>query len=152
MKLHSELDDTPLLDKENITEYQRLIGILQLMQVSIRLDISLAVSSLARFQCNLREEHASAVLKIFRYLKKYPKHGIIIDADELNHIGDTTKLKPDFGNQYCEFEEEIDPEFPEALMDEIQMTIFADSNYDYDKVTGKLITGLIRLLGSTLIN
>ena len=48
-KLHPKLDDTPLLDEENITKYQRLIGILQWMQTLIRLDISLAVLSLARF-------------------------------------------------------------------------------------------------------
>ena len=72
-KLHPKLDDTPLLDEENITKYQRLIGILQWMQTLIRLDISLAVLSLARFQYSSREEHMSTILKIFRYLKKYPK-------------------------------------------------------------------------------
>ena len=96
------------------------------MQTLIRLDISLAVSSLARFQCNPREGYMSAVLNIFGYLKKYHKCRIIIDADELSYIGDATKLKPDFEHQYCEFEEEIDPEFQEGLMDEIQMMIFVD--------------------------
>ena len=52
------------------------------------------------------------------------------------------KLKPDFGHQYCEFEEEID----------LEATIFADSNHGRDKVTGKLITDLIGLLRSTPIN
>ena len=30
--------------------------------------------------------------------------------------------------------------------------IFVDSNYGHDKVTGKSITGLILLIGSTLVN
>ena len=62
------------------------------------------------------------------------------------------KLKQDFRYQYCEFEEEIDPEFPEALMDEIQTTIFIDSNHGHDKVTRKSIIGLIGLLRSMHIN
>ena len=37
----------------------------------------------------------AAVIKIFRYLKKYSKPGIIIDTDEPNHIWDAMKLKLD---------------------------------------------------------
>ena len=37
-------------------------------------------------------------------------------------------------------------------MNEIGSTIFVDSNHGHDKVTGKLITGLISLLGSTPAN
>ena len=60
-------------------------------------------------------------------------------------------LKPDFGNQCCELEEEIDPAFPEPLMKEIQYTIFVDSNRGHDKVKGKSITGMIGLLGSSTV-
>ena len=37
-------------------------------------------------------------------------------------------------------------------MNKIQMTIFIDSNHGYDKITRKLIIGLVGLLRSTLAN
>ena len=49
-KLYPEEDDLAILDPSQITEYQRLIGVLQWIQSSLRMDISLDVSSLARFQ------------------------------------------------------------------------------------------------------
>ena len=96
------------------------------MQSSLWLDISLSMWSLARFQHSLREEYMVATLKIFSYLKKYPKCRIIIDRNESNYVEDTIKLKLDFGPQCCKFKEEIDLKFLALLMDEIQTTIFAD--------------------------
>ena len=92
--------------------------------------------------------------RILGYLKKYPKRGIFIDSDDPTHINEMEVVKPNFGNQYCEFDEanEMDNKFPEPLMDEIGMTIFVDSNHGHDKVTGKSITGIISLLGSTPVN
>ena len=112
----------------------------------------LAALSLARFQCGLREGHMAAVVNAFGCLKKYPKQGITIDADELSHIENAVKLKLDFGHQHCEFEEELDSRFPAPLMDEIGTTMFVDSNLGHDKATGESITGLIGLLGNTPIN
>ena len=71
--------------------------------------------------------------------------------DMPNGIEDYQLLVPDFGHQYADYEEEIDSEFPVPLMDEIQATIFVDSNHGYDKVTRKYITGLIGFLGETPI-
>ena len=93
-----------------------------------------------------------AVIKIYGCLKKHPKRGVIIDSSEPTHVGEMKVIKPDFGNQHCEFQEEIDDKFPEPLMDEIGITIFVDSNHGHDKVTGKSITGLTSLIGSTPVN
>ena len=56
------------------------------------------MSSLARYQCNPREGHLAAVIKIFEYLKKYPKRGIVIDSSEPTYINLMEVAKPDFGN------------------------------------------------------
>ena len=61
----------------------------------------------------------------------------------------TKVIKPNFGNQCCEFQEEMDYKFPEPLMEEAGMAIFVDSNHGHDEVTGKSVAGLISLLGST---
>ena len=47
----------------------------------------------------------ATVIKKIEYLKKNSKCRIIIDTDKQNYITDAMKLKPDFGHQYCEFEE-----------------------------------------------
>ena len=94
----------------------------------------------------------AAVMKTFGFLNKCPKRGVIIDSSEPDQIGEYKTLKPEFGNQHYEFEEEIDPAFPEPLMKEIQATIFVDSNHGHDKVIEKYINGMIGLLGSTLVS
>ena len=76
----------------------------------------------------------AAVVNSFGFLKKYSKRGIVIDSSEPKQIGEHKTFKPDFGYQHCEFEEEIDPTFPEPLTKEIQATIFVDSNHGNDKV------------------
>ena len=60
-------------------------------------------------------------------------------------------FKEDFGNQYCYFEEEIDPRFPEPLMKELPISIFCDADHGHDKTTGRSITGIIGFVGSTPI-
>ena len=89
---------------------------------------------------------------MFKCLKKYPKIGMIVDSAEPIHVGEMKIIKPYFGNQHWEFNEEIDDKFPEPLVEEIGMTIFLDSNHGHDEVTGKSITGLISLLGSAPVN
>ena len=64
------------------------------------------MSSLARYQCNPREGHLAAVIKIFGYLKKYPKRGIMINFSKPMHINLMEVAKPDFGNQYCDLNED----------------------------------------------
>ena len=99
-KYHLELDESRLLANEEITEYQRFIRKLQWMQSSLRLDIALVLSSLARYQCSPRENHRSAVIKMFKCLKKYPKIGMIVDSAEPIHVGEMKIIKPYFGNQH----------------------------------------------------
>ena len=52
----------------------------------------LAVSSLAIFKFNPREDHRLAVIKTFGFLKKHPKRGIVVD----------------FVHQHCEFNRDVD--------------------------------------------
>jgi hypothetical protein len=62
---------------------------------------------------------------------------------------DTSLL--DFGGQYIYAKEEIDPKFPKPIENEINLSVFYDSDYAHDKVTRRSISGIIILLGSTLI-
>ena len=82
------------------------------------------------------------VVKAFGFLKKCPKRGAAIDSLDPAQIGECGILKPDFRNQHCEFEKEIDLAFPEPLAKELQLTTFVDSNRARGDKTGKSITGL----------
>ena len=44
---------------------------------------------------------------MLRCLKKLPKRGIVVGSVELTHARETEVTKSDFGNQNCEFNEEV---------------------------------------------
>ena len=148
---HPELDDSPFLDETGITHFQLVMGICQWILTAARMDVTFAVSSLSRFAAKPREGHLRRAIKILGYLKKYPKKGYYIDPREPKLNVSYEELTPDFGNQYADFIEEVDDKLPEALMDELPITIFVDSNHGHDKVTGKSISGLIVFVGRTPI-
>ena len=100
-KCHLELDDSRLLDKDQITECQRLIEILQWIQSSLRMDVSFSTCSLSRFQSQPQEGHFKQALKVFRHLKQCPKRGAAIDGDDSKHDFAHEKLTNDFRNQHC---------------------------------------------------
>ena len=75
---------------------------------------------------------------ILGYLKKFPNKGYIINHQlpRVNANGrKTIELTSDFVNQYKYFKEEIDPRFPPALIDEMDMSIFSDANYRHNRRT-----------------
>ena len=148
---HPENDDTPLLNEEGITDFQSIIGVCQWISVSARMDITHAVSSVSRFAAKPREGHMRRALKIIGFLKKYPKKGYIIDPRNPISVEKYSDVIPDFGNQYDKFEEDIDEKIPKAIMKELDVTIFVDSNHGHDLVTGKSITGVIIFVGRTPI-
>jgi hypothetical protein len=150
-KAHPELDDTNLLDAEGIKQYQHIIGVCQWLVVAGRFDINYAVSSMSRFAAAPREGHLQLARKIFGYLRKYPSRGYVINPDPPTFDLEYQKvnLQQDFGGQYHYFKEEIDPRFPEPLLDEISINMFCDSDHGHDKITGRSITGIICFVGST---
>jgi len=55
----------------------------------------------------------------------------------------------DFGTQYSYFNEDLDPHFPVPLIQELEISIFTDSDHGHDKITGRSITGILVMVGST---
>ena len=53
------------------------------------------------------------------------------------------KLAQDFGNQCHHFQEDIDPQFPKPLVDEMETSIFIDTDHGHDKTTGRDATCMI---------
>eukprot|EP00957_Ditylum_brightwellii_P029302 2214856-Ditylum_brightwellii.AAC.1 len=98
-----------------------------------------------------RVGHLKLARKVFGYLKKYPKRGYVINTTLLQLDLDYQKvdLKLDFGTQYSYFEEELDPRFPELLLEESDLHVFCDADHGHDKATGRSITGIMSVVGST---
>jgi hypothetical protein len=57
----------------------------------------------------------------------------------------------DFEDLYAYAREDIDNHFPEPRGKELPVSIFFDSDHAHDKVTGRSISGLIVMVGSTPI-
>ena len=58
-------------------------------------------------------------------------------------------MKYDFGNKYAYFSEDIDENFTEPLLDELDIHVFVDAIHGHIKVTGISITRLFLALVST---
>ena len=69
-KYHLELDNTKLLDGDNIQLYQSYIGIIRWAIALGIVDLCMAGGVMARFLAFLREGYMVAVLKILAYCKK----------------------------------------------------------------------------------
>ena len=67
------------------------------------------------------------------------------------YLSCNSKLVEDFKEEYPEAVEEIDNYPPPPLVDELKITVFVDSYHAHDKVTRRSITGLIMLVGRTLV-
>ena len=77
--------------------------------------------------------------------------GYLVDPKDPEIEVEYDEVTPDFGNQYADFKEDVDPRLPEARLKELTITIYIDANHGHDKVTGKSITGILVLVGSTPI-
>ena len=148
---HPELDNSTLLDEEGKTKFQSIMGICQWISIARRLDICFAVSSLSRFASKPREGHLTRASKILGYLKKYPSKGYTIDPRSPDMDLEYEEIIPDFGNQYADFKEDVDPRLSKARMKELPIIIYTDANHGHDQVTGKSITGIIVMVGRTPI-
>jgi hypothetical protein len=130
---HPEEDSSDILDNDMHRECQSLMGKLQWVVSLCRVDICFAVSSLSRFCACPRKGHLSRVLCIWGYLKKYPHWCINIDSNPAKTPA----------------HEELDPKFPTAICEELNASIYFDSDHAHDKKTGRSISGVVVFLGNT---
>ena len=152
---HPEMDESEVLGDEDHRKFQMLIGIMNWVVTIGRLDIAFATMSLSRFSACPRRGHLDRALKVFGYLKKRPNRRICVDSRDPILQGFEKELSKDYskilGEEYPESTEEIDSNLPEALIDEISITTFVDSDHAHDKITRRSVTGLIILLGRTQV-
>jgi hypothetical protein len=149
---HPEEDSSEILDNDMHREYQSLLGMLQWTVSLCRVDICYAVSSLSRFCACPRKGHLLRALRIWGYFKKYPNRCIIIDSSPVKmprQAIDCSLLSA--SDQYVYAHKELDPKFPTPLGEELNASIYFDSDHAHDKKTGRSISGIVVFLGNTPI-
>jgi hypothetical protein len=131
-----------------------MIGMLQWIVSIGRIDICYAVSSMSRFCISPREGHLHRIFRVFGYLKKYPNKAIgIVDREPIVNKELLENMTTDYGfeDYYAYAYEELDERFPKPIGTELPVSIFFDSDHGDDRVTGRSISGVIVMVGCTLI-
>jgi hypothetical protein len=147
------MDTTALLNDDEHRKYQMLLGMLNWVVTIGRFDIAHATSSLARFSSCPRKGHLERALRVFGYLKKRNNRRIVIDSRDPILSGGENEFEQDYVEElrsdYPDAREEIDRKLPDPLVDEMEITVFVDSDHTHDKVTRRSITGILIFVGRT---
>ena len=139
---HPEDDETSLLDSDEHSKYRMLIGSAQWAIIIGRIDITYATQTLARFAAAPREGHLKRALRMFGYLKNYPKLGIIYSPGNLK-TPKYTIAEMNWEEQYPGAHEELPPDMPKAKGNTVSITTFVDADHAGDKSTRRSVSGII---------
>jgi hypothetical protein len=148
---HPKRDTSKLLNDEGHRKYQMLIGMLVWVGTIGKLEVAHATSSLSRFTACPGQGHLERLLRVFGYLKKRPNRMIVVDSREPIYKGGQDALSMDYteelGDQYPEAHKEIVTNAPSPLVEEMEITVFVDSDHAHDPTTRKSITGIVIFVG-----
>jgi hypothetical protein len=78
---HPEEDQSALLNPRQSSVYRGLIGSANWIITLGRFDIPYTVNTMSRFSMAPREGHFEALLRLFGYLKQYPKVRILVNRN-----------------------------------------------------------------------
>ena len=149
---HPELDESPLLNGEEVSKFRMLTGSAQWAITLGRIDALYSVTIMSRFNNAPREGHLTAMKRVFGYLKGHLKGKIVYDTRELK-VNDAVFLDVDKTNWIRHYgedaEEELPKDMPELLMKEAKITVFFDASFGSDLVTRRSVTGIILFINST---
>ena len=149
---HPELDTTELLEEEDVTKYQSLIGAMQ-WAVSIgRIDITTAVMTMSSFRAQPRKGHLDRVKRIYGYLSKFDSAALRIRVSEPD-FSDLPEPLCDWDySVYGPGQEQIPHELPTPLGNAVTLSHYYDANLYHDMLTGKAVTGILHFANQTPID
>lgn len=138
-----ELDDSRLLDTDEITHFQELIGILRWATELGRIDILLEVSLLSSFQAMPRWNHLQEVWRIFAFLKANPKFSLYMSPELPNYSAHKmTRSTDDFKEHYRDAVEELPPRMPKPRGKSVVITAYVDASHAANQATRQSHTGI----------
>ena len=146
-----ELDESSLLNLDDVSKYRMLIGSGQWVISLGRFDVMYAVVNLSRYNAAPREGHFKAMMRVFGYLKGYIKGKLIFDTNPLD-IEDVEYIESSLWTEmYPGAQEEIPHDLPKPKMKEIEISTYFDASLGCDMITGRSVTGVLLFLNSTII-
>ena len=149
---HPELDDSDLLDFDQVKIYQSLIGALQWAVQIGRFDITTAVMTLSRFRAAPRQGHLDRIQRIYGYLSKM-RHAAIRIRTELPDYSNIPEHTYDWEHTVYRGAKELVPEdAPKPLGNPVKSTSYVDANLLHDLITGKSVTGILHFLNKTPVD
>ena len=102
-------------------------------------DLAYYLSSMIRFSAVPKVGHVDLTRRMFGYLKNYPKIGYAIEPQPLTIDADYEKVQMSYYvvNKFVYFSEDIDENFLETTVDELEIHVFVDSYQGHNKFTGR---------------
>lgn len=125
-KYHPELDETKLLDDDNIQLYLSYIGIIRWAIELGRVDLCMASGVMARLSAFPRKRHMVVVLRILRYNKKHIVSRLVFDQEK-RAFNDIEWLSGDWSQFYPHLkigDKPVQSNMPEPRGRSVQITFF----------------------------
>ena len=150
-KDHPELDESELLDKEGIQQYQSLIGCLQWAISLGRFDISVAVASMSSYRAAPRRGHLDRIKRICEYLYKM-KDAKLRFRTHTPDYSDITAEKHDWSSIYGNVKEFLPTDAPPLLGKAVTLKHYVDANLYHNAITDYSLTACLHFVNVTPIN
>jgi hypothetical protein len=146
---HPELDTSPLLDEDGISQYQSLIGAMQWTITLGRFDIAVHVVTMSSFRVAPRVGHLDRLKRMVGYLAKM-KNGFVRVRTDVPDYSDLPVMQYDWSHTvYGNVTEAIPHDMPTPLGKGVLFTTVKDANLWHDWVTGRSITGILHFINQT---
>lgn len=140
---HPEIDETPVLEDNDIQLYQSYIGILRWAVELGRIDLSHVAGVMARFSACPREAHLAALIRVFAYCKKHLESKLVFDP-QVNDYSDIEWMEEDWSQFYPSIEGEVLPtDMPSPRGAPVQVSLFCDAAHATCLVTRRSTTGIV---------
>jgi hypothetical protein len=92
---------------------------------------------------------------VFGYLKKGPNRPIVVNSRYPTYLNCEADFEKDYVRELQEAYpgacEEVDANVPEPLVNELAITVFANSDHAHDKITRRSVAGMMNFVDRTLI-
>jgi hypothetical protein len=149
---HPEVDDSPMLEADDVQLYQSYIGILRWAVELGRIDLAHVAGVLARFSAAPREGHMVAVLRVFAYAKKHIESKLVFDP-LMKDFSDIMWPENDWKQFYPEADEEVLPgNMPEPRGNSVQINMFCDAAHATCLSTRRSTTGIIIFINGSPVS
>jgi hypothetical protein len=146
---HPELDGSPLLPPDDISEHKSLVGSGNWLTTLGRFDMQCAVSTMSQCSMAPRSGHMDELQRVFGCLQKHPDGKIAIDIADPPIRKDIVHAT---GQQWIEFhpdaEEDVPADMSEPAGMEARLTTFVDADHARNQVTRQSVTGIMMPLNN----